>query len=98
MITEIQCLPRPSGTDDDRYAHVHAAIGVIESSGLRYEVGALGTTIEGPPEELWPLLRQVHEATLAAGADSVITVIKVAETADEATAPTMSGLTSRYRD
>lgn len=97
MITEIQCLPRPSGTPDDQYAHVHAAIELIESSGLTYEVGALGTTIEGEPEELWPLLRRVHEACLAAGADSVISVIKIAENASTDGAPTISGLTQRYR-
>ena len=98
MITEIQCLPRPTGTDDDRYAHVHAAIELIETSGLTYEVGALGTTIEGEPDQVWPLLRRVHEACLSAGADSVITVIKVAQTAIADDAPTISGLTKRYRD
>lgn len=97
MITEIQCLPRPTGTEDDRYAHVHAAIELIEASGLTHEVGALGTTVEGEPDEVWPLLRRVHEACLSAGADSVITVIKVAETAQAEGAPTIAGLTDRYR-
>jgi uncharacterized protein YqgV (UPF0045/DUF77 family) len=97
VIAEIQCLPRPTGTDQDRYAHVHAAIEVIETSGLTFEVGALGTTVEGEPDELWPLLRGVHDACLAAGADSVITVIKVAETATADGAPTIAGLTDRYR-
>ena len=55
MIAEIQCLPQPLGTSDDRYAHVDAAIAVIEASGVAYEVGALGTTLEGPPDQVWPL-------------------------------------------
>ena len=97
MIAEIQCLPRPSGTDDDPYAHVHAAIEHIEGSGLTYEVSALGTTVEGDPSQVWPLLRAVHEACIAAGADSVITVIKVSETAAASGGPTMAGLVSRYR-
>jgi uncharacterized protein (TIGR00106 family) len=98
MISEIQVLPSPAGTADDRYAHVHAAIEVIQASGLHYEVGPLGTTVEGPADDVWALLRQVHEAGLAAGAASVVTVIKVAERAgaEDATL-TMDGLTGNYR-
>jgi uncharacterized protein YqgV (UPF0045/DUF77 family) len=79
MIAEIQVLPTPAGTPDDRYAHVDAAIHVLVSTGLRHEVGALGTTLEGPPDLVWAALRAAHEATTAAGATGVITVIKVAE-------------------
>lgn len=50
MISEIQVLPSPAGTADDRYAHVHAAIEVIQASGLHYEVGVFGTTVEGPAD------------------------------------------------
>jgi len=76
MIAEIQCLPQPLGTAADRYAHVDAAIAVIAASGLAYEVGALGTTIEGAADDVWSVLRAVHEACLAAGAEAEITVIK----------------------
>ena len=47
VIAEIQVAPSPPGTADDPHAHVEAAIAVIQASGLRYEVGALGTTLEG---------------------------------------------------
>ena len=79
MIVEIQCLPTPAGTPERRYAHISAAIAVIEQSGLTYEVGPLGTSIEGQPDDLWPLVRRVHEACLDAGAGSVISVVKFAE-------------------
>jgi uncharacterized protein YqgV (UPF0045/DUF77 family) len=97
VIAEIQCLPQPLGTADDRYAHVDAAIAVIQASGLAYEVGALGTTVEGPPDEVWPLLRAVHEATLAAGAVAEVAVIKVAEAAAGGEQPTVAGLTDKFR-
>ena len=97
MIVEIQCLPEPLGTPADRYAHVNAAIAVIEASGLTYEVGALGTTVEGDPERLWPLLRAVHEATLAAGAQGAVSVIKVAEAGPGRDQPTVAGLTGKFR-
>ena len=97
MIIEVQCLPQPLGTPGDRYAHVDAAIAVIHASGLPYEVGALGTTVEGSPDELWPLLRAVHEATLAAGAVAEVTVIKVAEASAGGEQPTVAGLTDKFR-
>ncbi len=50
---EIECLANPPGTPDNRYLHIEAAIAVIEESGLTYEVDALGTTVEGEPDQLW---------------------------------------------
>ena len=98
MIIEIQCLARPVGTPEDRYKHVEAAIAVVQRSGLKFEVGALGTTVEGEPDQLWPLARAVHEACINAGADSVISVVKFAQSADAATASTMSSLTGKFRE
>lgn len=96
MIAEIQCLPTPPGTSKDRYAHVDAAIGEIQSSGLDHEVGPLGTSVQGRPDSVWPLLRRVHEACLASGATGVVTVVKLAEGAEDA-GPTMDDLTGKFR-
>ncbi|MGK2966533.1 MAG: thiamine-binding protein [Tepidiformaceae bacterium] len=95
MIAEIQVLPTPPGTADSKYAHVEAAIGVIEASGLKYEVGALGTTVEGEADAVWALLRAAHEAVLAAGAGSVVSVIKVGESSSAGM--TIEGLTGKFR-
>ncbi|MDH4147876.1 MAG: thiamine-binding protein [Acidimicrobiia bacterium] len=97
MIAEIQVLPSPPGTEADRWSHVEAAIALIETSGLRYEVGPLGTSVEGEPDEVWALLRLAHEAVLAAGADGVVTVIKVEQTADAARQPTIGDLVDKFR-
>jgi len=99
VIAEIQCLPTPAGTDEHRYAHVDAAIAVIEASGLHWEVGPLGTSVEGPPDALWAVVRRAHEAGLAAGADGVVSVIKVAEAgADGAdTGPSIADLVEKFR-
>ena len=74
-----------------------AAIAVIQESGLKYEVDALGTTVEGTPDAIWALGRAVHEACLRAGADSLVTVIKVAQSREEASGATISSLTSKFR-
>jgi uncharacterized protein YqgV (UPF0045/DUF77 family) len=78
VIAEIQVAPTPAGTPDDPHAHVEAAIAVIKASGLRSEVGALGTTLEGDADTVWATLRAAHEAMLAAGATSGISHVKVA--------------------
>lgn len=97
MIVEIQCLPTPAGTDENRYQHIEAAIRLVQESGLQYEVSPLGTTVEGAPDDVWALLRRVHEAPLASGASGIVTVVKVAQSGDEASTLTMSGLTAKYR-
>ena len=94
MIVEIQCLPNPPGTDDNRYAYVEAAIAVIQRSGLHHAVSALGTTIEGPPERVWQVIREAHEACLKAGSSSLVSVIKVAQSTGDG--PTMADLTGKF--
>lgn len=97
MIVEIQCLPSPGGSPQRPYEHVAAAIDAIAGSGLSYEVGALGTTVEGSPDELWPLLRRVHEAGQRAGADKVVSVIKVFSHTDDARTPSIGDLVEDHR-
>lgn len=97
MLAEIQVIPRPAGTADDRYKHVDAAIAVIQASGLRYEVHGLGTVVEGPPEKVWPLLQAVHQATLEAGAERTLSVIKVSSGA-QAGGPRVEDLVRKFRN
>ncbi len=97
MIVDIEVVPQPLGTPENRYAHVEAAIALAQASGLHYEVNALGSTIEGPADAVWPLVRQMHDACLRAGAESVITICKFAEHADKADEPTIDGLTHKFR-
>jgi uncharacterized protein YqgV (UPF0045/DUF77 family) len=95
MIAEIQCLPTPAGSADVPYAHIDAAISVVAASGLDYEVGALGTTLQGPDAVVWDVLRRAHEATMRAGAHHVVTVLKVFSPAGDG--PDMGELVSSHR-
>jgi len=92
VIAEIQVAPSPAGTPDDPHAHVEAAIAVIRQSGLSFEVGALGTTLEGDADVVWATIRAAHEAMLLAGAISGISHIKVASVER-----TMGSLTAKFR-
>lgn len=96
MIAEIQVVPRPAGTAADRYKHIDAAIAVIQASGLIYEVHGMGTVVEGPPEKVWPLLQAVHQATLEAGAERTLSIIKVSSGA-EAGGPSVADLVRKFR-
>lgn len=96
MIAEIQVLPRPLGTTESRYAHVDAAIVAIVASGLSYDVGGMGTTFEGSPDAVWALLRAVHEATIAAGAEGCLSVIKVSGSAAD-DGPSVQDLVGKHR-
>ncbi len=95
-IAEIQVIPRPAGTAGDRYKHVDAAIAVIQASGLRYEVHGMGTVVEGPPEKIWPLLQAVHQATLEAGAERTLSIIKVSSGAQDG-GPRVDALVRKFR-
>jgi uncharacterized protein YqgV (UPF0045/DUF77 family) len=92
VIAEIQVAPSPAGTPADPHAYVEAAVAVIRDSGLRYEVSALGTTLEGDDDAVWATLRAAHEAVLAAGASSGISHVKIASV-DR----TMESLTRKFR-
>ncbi|MCZ2820873.1 thiamine-binding protein [Modestobacter sp. VKM Ac-2977] len=92
VIAEIQVAPAPPGTADDPHAFVEAAIRVIQASGLRSEVGALGTTLEGDADTVWATLRAAHEAMVAAGATGGISHVKIASVGR-----TMDSLTSKFR-
>ncbi len=95
LIAEIQVLPTPAGTADKHWSNVDAAIAVLTRRGLDHEVGPLGTSIAGDPDAVWDALRSAHEATLAHGATSVVSIIKVYQSTDGT--PTMGDLTAPHR-
>jgi uncharacterized protein (TIGR00106 family) len=71
----IQVLPRSStkGT----YELVDAAIELIQKSGLKYRVCPFETVIEGQYDEVMALVKDIHETVYNAGAEEMITNIKI---------------------
>ena len=49
---------------DDHWEHmgkyVAKSIQIIKDSGLSYELGPMGTSVEGEPEEVFDLIKKVH--------------------------------------
>ena len=71
----IQVLPRSAKVGT--YDLVDKAIEVIQNSGLKYRVCPFETVVEGYYDEVMTLLKQVHEAVYAHGAEEMITNIKI---------------------
>lgn len=59
------------------YLIVDKAIEVIASSGLRYKVTPFETVMEGNYDEIMKVVKQAQEACYEAGADSMMTYIKI---------------------
>lgn len=64
---------------EDVYAVVDKAIAVIAASGVKYEVGPMETTLEGPLDQLLEVAKAAHLACLEAGAEKVVTLIKIGD-------------------
>jgi uncharacterized protein (TIGR00106 family) len=81
-VAELSVVPIGTGSPSvSRY--VIEALKVIKKSGLRYELSSMGTAVEGPPEKILILTRQVHESAFRLGAVRVITTLKIDERRDK---------------
>ncbi len=64
---------------EEAYPVVDRAIQVIAQSGVRYEVGPMETVMEGRLDELLETAKSAHLACFEAGADQVVTIIKIGD-------------------
>ena len=71
----LQVLPRVA--DEELYVVVDQVIAMIQASGLNYVVGPMETTIEGDLDELLDLVRRAQHICVEAGANRVISVVKI---------------------
>jgi uncharacterized protein (TIGR00106 family) len=86
----VQVLP----LTDDPYPVVDRAIATITASGVKHEVNALETVMEGPLDELLAAAKAAHLACFEAGAQRVVTIIKIG---DSVRGTTIEEKTGKYR-
>lgn len=67
----------PSSKMIHPYKLVDKAIEVIAASGLRYKVTPFETVMEGSYDEIMKVVKQAQQACYEAGADSLMTYIKI---------------------
>ena len=71
----IQVLPRSASKGT--YELVDIAIELIQNSGLKYRVCPFETVIEGYFDEVMSLVKDIHQAVYAGGADEMIANMKI---------------------
>jgi len=76
-IVNIALQVLPTSKTIHPYALVDKAIEVIANSGLRYKVCPFETVLEGAYEDIMKVVKQAQEACYEAGADSLMTYIKI---------------------
>jgi uncharacterized protein (TIGR00106 family) len=82
-IIDISIVPvgtgKPSVSD-----YVAGAVRILKSEpGIRYELTAMNTIIEGDLEKLLALARRMHNSAFDAGAKRVVTTLRIDERRDK---------------
>lgn len=67
----------PFSKEKDTYDLVDKAIEEIQKSGVKYEVDALETVLEGELDDLLEVVKKTVYATIEAGADEVAAEVKI---------------------
>ena len=81
-IAEVSIVP--IGTKSTSVSgYVAACLGVLEESGLTYELHGMGTIVEGDLKELFEVVLRMHEVPFDAGALRVVTNVKIDDRRDK---------------
>lgn len=67
----------PMVPQDQVYLVVDKVINLIQASGLPYVVGPMETTIEGDLDSLLDLVKKAQQACVEAGANRIVSVVKI---------------------
>ncbi len=71
----LQVLPRVP--DERIYDVVDKVIAYIDSTGVKYEVGPMDTTMEGELAELLEIVKKAQEICIEEGATRVFSMVKI---------------------
>ena len=80
VIADVAVMPLiPAVSEEEMYRVVDEVIDYIKDSGLKYEVGAMSTTIEGEYDEVFDLIKILHRIPFNLGIERVITIVRIDE-------------------
>jgi uncharacterized protein (TIGR00106 family) len=82
-IIEISIIPVGTGTSSVSEYVAGAVCLLQDEEGIKYELTAMGTIIEGDLERLLALTGKMHRSALDAGAGRVVTTVKIDERRDK---------------
>lgn len=69
--------------DTSLSAHVARVLKVLQESSLKFELTAMGTIINGDLEEIWQVLKKMHESCFAGEVRRVLTQVKIDDRRDK---------------
>lgn len=81
-IMEISIVPVGTGTASVSN-YIAAAVKVLESRGVKYQLTAMGTIVEGETGELLRLAQEMQEAVFRMGVSRIVTKINLDERRDK---------------
>ncbi len=83
-IAEVFIAPVGTGSTSlsDYVADIHRFL-AREAGGIKYQLTAMGTILEGDLDELLALIRKMHEVPFEAGSKRVLTVLKIDDRRDK---------------
>jgi len=82
MIVDVSVVPIGTGsTSVSRF--VREVLKVVRVSGLKYQVGPMGTSLEGDWDSIFKTIREMHEVCFKMGAGRLLTTIKVDDRRDK---------------
>lgn len=91
VVAEISITPV---VGDEMRPYIDAAVEEIKKSGLKYEVEAMGTTVEGEMDEVFMVIKKAHDAVKQKGANRILTEIRID---DKASGVTIQDEVAGYR-
>lgn len=71
----LQVIPKTN--EKDSYRIVDKVIELVANAGVKYEVGAMETVMEGPLDQLLEIVKQAQEVCINEGASEVISNVKI---------------------
>lgn len=83
-IAEVSIVPIGTKTPSVS-KYVTKVLDVLERDGVKYELTAMGTIIEGDVENILSLVRKMHEAAFGEEASRIVTTVKIDDRRDKVT-------------
>jgi uncharacterized protein (TIGR00106 family) len=80
-VGQLTVLPFGVGASISKY--VAGAVKIVAESGLKYELTAMNTVVEGDVDSILALMKKIHDSCFDAGAARVLTSLTIDERRDK---------------
>lgn len=81
-VMEIVVIPLGTGTPSVS-SYVADCVKVLKEMGLKFQVTAMGTIVEGSLDELLEAVKRMHKVPFERGAPRVVTSVRIDERSDK---------------